>query len=174
MCELLKKLKDYHKEQYTHVKRVSQLCMLIGFELGMSLKEIEDLKVIGLYHDIGKLRIPIEILSKTGELTEKEWNIIKLHSLYSISLLELEDKEIREAILYHHENLDGSGYFEKTDKELSLYQRIIHAADVYEALTAKRCYKEPWSKEEAYKYLNDKSGTMFDPMIVNLLGEVIA
>lgn len=173
MLDLLEQLREYHYEQYTHSKKVSQICELIGFELGLCTFQIEELKYIGLYHDIGKLKIPIEVLGKSGELTEHEWTVIKLHSLYSISLLDTDDKEIREAILYHHENLDGSGYFGIKDKELSLYQRIIHVADVYEALTAKRCYKEAWSKEDAYNYMIEKSGTMFDKNIVRILGNII-
>lgn len=173
MLNLLEQLREYHYEQYTHSKKVSQICELIGFELGLCTFQIEELKYIGLYHDIGKLKIPIEVLGKSGELTEHEWTVIKLHSLYSISLLDTENKEIREAILYHHENLDGSGYFGIKDKELSLYQRIIHVADVYEALTAKRCYKEAWSKEDAYNYMIEKSGTMFDKNIVRILGNII-
>lgn len=173
MLNLLEQLREYHYEQYTHSKKVSQICELIGFELGLCTYQIEELKYIGLYHDIGKLKIPIEVLGKSGELTEHEWTVIKLHSLYSISLLDTDDKEIREAILYHHENLDGSGYFGIKDKELSLYQRIIHVADVYEALTAKRCYKEAWSREDAYNYMIEKSGTMFDENIVRILGDII-
>lgn len=170
---LLEQLKEYHVEQYTHVKRVAHLCILIGFELGLGLQQLDDLKTIGLYHDIGKLRIPLDILSKTEELTEQEYTAIKLHSLYSISLIETDNQRIREAILYHHENLDGSGYFGVTNEQLSLYQRIIHVADVYEALTAERCYKKAWDKEEAYQYLVKHSGTMFDDNIVQVLETII-
>lgn len=171
--ELLEQLKEYHIEQYTHVKRTAHLCVLIGFEMGLCSKQLEDLKIIGLYHDIGKLRIPLEILSKTGELTENEYTVIKLHSLYSISLLDTNNMDIREAILYHHENLDGSGYFGMIGMQLGLYQRIIHVADVYEALTAERCYKKSWSKEEAYQYMVEHSGTMFDEKIVQVLEKII-
>lgn len=171
--ELLEQLKDYHIEQYTHVKRTAHLCVLIGFELGLCSEQLKDLQTIGLYHDIGKLRIPLEILSKKEQLTEHEYNVIKLHSLYSISLLDINNMDIREAILYHHENLDGSGYFGMVDMQLSLYQRIIHVADVYEALTAERCYKKAWSKEEAYQYMVEHTGTMFDKKIVKVLGKII-
>lgn len=171
--ELLEQLKDYHLEQYTHSKKTANLCVLIGFELGLCTKQLEDLKIIGLYHDIGKLRIPLEILSKKGKLSDHEYTVIKLHSLYSISLLEIENMEIREAILYHHENLDGSGYFGMVDKQLSLYQRIIHVADVFEALTADRCYSPAWPTEDAYKYLVENTGTMFDGKIVEVLGGII-
>ena len=171
--ELLKRLKEYHSEQYTHSKRTAHLCVLIGLELGLCSEQLKDLKTIGLYHDIGKLRIPIEILSKTGELTEQEYGVIKLHSLYSISFLETEDMKIREAILFHHENLDGSGYYQIAGNGLSLYQRIIHVADVYEALTAERCYKKPWTREEAYQYMVENSGTMFDKSVVEILKDII-
>lgn len=170
---LLERLKEYHFEQYTHVKRTAHLCVLIGVELGFNNKQLQELKKIGLYHDIGKLRIPIEILSKTDELTEQEYNVIKQHSLYSISFLKTDNMKIREAILYHHENLDGSGYYKIKDNNLSIYQRIIRVADVYDALTSERCYKTAWTKEEAFKYLKDNSGTMFDKDIVRILEDII-
>lgn len=171
--ELLEQLKEYHMEQYAHVKRTAHLCILLGFELGLCTQQLKDLQFIGLYHDIGKLQIPLEILSKKEELTDHEYTVIKLHSLYSISMLETEDAEIRKAILYHHENLDGSGYFQIKEKDLSLYQRIIHIADVYEALTAERCYKPAWGKEKAYKYMMEHSGAMFDEKVVEVLKRII-
>lgn len=171
--KLLEQLKEYHLEQYAHVKRTAHLCVLIGVELGLCTQQLQDLKIVGLYHDIGKLRIPLEILSKVGDLTENEYTVIKLHSLYSISLLDTNNMDIREAILYHHENLDGSGYFGMIGMQLGLYQRIIHVADVYEALIAERCYKKAWSKEEAYQYLVDHIGTMFDELVVKALRAII-
>lgn len=170
---LLKRLKEYHFEQYAHVKRTAHLCVLIGVELGFNNKQLQELKTIGLYHDIGKLRIPIEILSKTDELTEQEYDIVKQHSLYSISFLKTDNMKIREAILYHHENLDGSGYYKVKDNDLSIYQRIIRVADVYDALVSKRCYKSSWTKEDAYQYLTKNTGTMFDENIVEILGNII-
>ena len=86
--ELLEQLKEYHMEQYAHVKRTAHLCILLGFELGLCTQQLKDLQFIGLYHDIGKLQIPLEILSKKEELTDHEYTVIKLHSLYSISMLE--------------------------------------------------------------------------------------
>lgn len=174
MLELLEQLKDFHYEQYVHSKNVEVLCEQMAIRLNLNEKQIEDLKYIGLYHDIGKLRIPIEILGKEGSLTEYEWTIIRLHSLYSTSLLDSLDREVKDAVLFHHENLDGSGYFKMRDEQLSLYQRIIHVCDVYEALTAKRCYKEPWTKEEALRYMNDNIGKMFDCNIVKLLEDIVS
>ncbi|MEE0930526.1 MAG: HD domain-containing protein [Acutalibacteraceae bacterium] len=171
--DLLEKLKEHHLEQYTHSKRVSILCVLIGFKLGLSLEQLNELDTIGLYHDIGKIKIPIEILGKKGKLTQQEYTLIKLHSLYSSMLIKNESKTIREAVLYHHENLDGSGYFHIKGDHLNIYQRILHVADVYEALTAERCYKKPWSKEEAYQYMADHIDTMFDKQIVETLKDII-
>lgn len=171
--ELLERLKDHHFEQYTHVRRVSNLCVLIGFELGLNQERLKELKEIGLYHDIGKIKIPIHILSKPDKLTEEEFEIIKLHTIYSLSLLDTDDKRIREAILYHHENLDGSGYFGVKGVELNLYQKILHVADVFEALTSKRCYREAWTKEAAYEYMAANSDTMFDRNVVKALCKII-
>ena len=171
--DLLRRLKEHHLEQYTHSKKTAQLCVLIGFKLGLKTQQLKDLEYIGLYHDIGKIKIDASILSNPGDLTEREYGIVKLHSLYSVSLIEAQSAQVREAILYHHENLDGTGYYGLIDKDLSIYQRIIHVADVYEALTAKRCYKEAWTKEDAYQYMIENSGTKFDQKIVKILKDII-
>ena len=120
-------------------------------------------------HDIGKVGIPEEILSKPGELTKEEYEIIKTHAEkgYRIAMFNPELKKIAPCILAHHERYDGTGYpLGLKGNDIPLLARIINVVDSYDAMTNKRVYKGSLSAEEAKKELKKNSGTQFDPMIV--------
>lgn len=95
-----------------HFERVGILCNQIGNELGLSKRDIKNLTISGLYHDIGKISIPEKILNKTESLTDKEYEIIKTHSKYSYDMLKAvkQYKDLAVNALYHHERWDGLGY----------------------------------------------------------------
>jgi len=160
----------YDNEQI-HTERVSQYCLSIAKAMNLSSKEIEDAKIAGALHDIGKIVVPPEILNKKTGLTEDDWETIKKHAATSYQLLKSVDEyaHLAEAVLYHHEKLDGSGYPEGLkDKEIPLLSKIITVADAYEAMTADRPYQRKKTKNEAVYELTKFSGTQFDKDIVEI------
>ena len=136
------------KDEYTynHSINVAIYSVFIGNLLGLRKDEMKELSQAALLHDIGKSKVPGEILNKKGKLTEKEFEIVKRHALdgYIMSKrISCLTEEVREAILYHHEREDGSGYpFGYKGNKINLYGKIIAIADVYDALTSERVYKE--------------------------------
>jgi diguanylate cyclase (GGDEF)-like protein/PAS domain S-box-containing protein len=160
----------YDNEQI-HTERVSQYCEGIARAMNLNNNEIEDAKVAGALHDIGKIIVPTEILNKKSRLTEEDWETIKKHAVTSYQLLKSvnEYAHLAEAVLYHHERLDGSGYPEGLrEDEIPLLSKIIAVADAYEAMTANRPYQQKKTKEEAVKELKKYSGTHFDEDIVEV------
>jgi len=138
---------------------------------------MDDLYRSAALHDIGKVGIPDSILQKKGRLTAAEFEIMKTHTLIGGETLGDAEKRMdnlellrmsKTIALYHHEKWDGSGYpFALGGEEIPLAARIVCLADVYDALTTKRCYKEPYSHEVASKYIVNASGKHFDPQIVS-------
>lgn len=166
-------LRTYDDYTYAHSVNVAVIACEIGFGLKMSSDDLENLVTAGLLHDLGKLMIPPEILNKPGRLSQEEYQIMKSHALLSYEAIK--DRKdisahIKSAVLYHHENVDGSGYPQGLEgKDQTLATRILHVADVYDALVSKRPYKTPYSPYEATEYLMGGCGMMFDKLVVETL-----
>ncbi|EOU1841743.1 diguanylate cyclase [Clostridium perfringens] len=157
---------DYIKE---HINRVKKYAIELGEKMNLSEKELKNLKMLAKLHDIGKVGIPEEILSKPGKLKKEEYEIIKTHAEkgYRIAMFNPEFEKIAPCILAHHERYDGTGYpLGLKGNEIPLLARIINVVDSYDAMTNKRVYKKSLSAEEAKKELKKNSGTQFDPIIV--------
>ena len=153
-----------------HSLRVSELAVEIGKAMGLGEEELEDLKVAGILHDIGKIGIPKEILDKRGRLTDEEYEIVKKHSLIGYEVLKPVKLlgRVLPAVLYHHERCDGSGYPEGLKcHEIPLFAKIVAVADVIEAMTAERPYKRSYSLDEVLSYLEENKGRLFDPQVVD-------
>ena len=155
----------------SHVLRVAEYTRILAEELGYPQESIDELRLAATMHDIGKLLVPTEILEKPGRLTDEEYAIIKRHTTDGGRLLENVDGEImqlsRTIALDHHERWDGRGYARGLDGEtISLEGRIVAVADVYDALTSRRSYKEAWDSHEAYDEIVRCAGTQFDPTVV--------
>lgn len=163
-------LRTFDEYTYAHSVGVAVLSAVIGLGMKLSEEDLINLVIAGLLHDIGKLSIPPEILNKPGRLTQDEYKIMKNHAIYSYEKIKGRmdiSAKIKQAVLYHHENMDGSGYPNGVDESsLSIYARILHVADVYDALVSKRPYKEPYSPYEAMEYLMGGCGAMFDQQVV--------
>lgn len=170
VCLDLTDLRTYDDYTYSHSVNVAVLSAVIALGLKLPEKDISNIVLAGLLHDIGKLSIPIEIINKPSRLTPEEYSIMKNHAVYSYEKLKKRmdiSAQVKQAILFHHENLDGSGYPNGVSADsLSLYARILHVADVYDALVSKRPYKEPYSSYEATEYLMGGCGSMFDQKVV--------
>lgn len=154
-----------------HVKRVAEYSKVIAKELGFSEEKAEQLKMASMMHDIGKLLVPSEILEKPARLTDDEFMEIKKHPVYGVKLLKDVDGEVlslaKEIAHEHHERVDGHGYPDGLDvSTISIESKIVAVADVYDALTSKRSYKEAWDEKKAYEEIINGSGKQFDENVV--------
>ena len=155
-----------------HIKRVSEYSRVIASKLGMPADEVEIIRIASMMHDIGKLLIPGEILEKPGKLTDEEFAEIKKHTTYGGQLLKNVDgaemKMSKTIAMEHHERYDGHGYpLAINGDNISIEARIVAVADVYDALTSRRSYKEAWTEEDAYNEIMKGKGTQFDPDVVD-------
>lgn len=155
-----------------HIKRVSEYTRILAEQMGYSPKEVEYMRIASTMHDIGKLMIPSEILEKPGRLTDDEYAVIKTHTTYGGELLKnVEGEEMnlsRTIALQHHERVDGKGYpAQLSGEDISMEGKIVAVADVYDALTSKRSYKEAWKEEDAAAEIVKGSGTQFDARVVD-------
>lgn len=131
---------------YSHCLNVGLISRMIGRWLKFGREELNLLTLAGLLHDIGKIKIPDEVLNKPGKLTDSEFALIQRHPIFGYDILKKQplDPRIKKAALMHHERCDGSGYPSKlTDKFIDDYAMIVGIADVYDAMTAARSYRAP-------------------------------
>jgi len=141
--------------------------------LGWDEERIETINLAAPMHDVGKVGIPDIILLKPGKLTPDEWEIMKKHSQYGYDILKGADSELLQmasvVALEHHEKWDGSGYPNQLRGEgISIYGRLTALADVFDALTSKRPYKESWSFEKTKDHIYSQSGIHFDPELTKI------
>lgn len=160
---------DYHT--YTHVYNVASYSLLLAKGLGVSdEKELRDISMGGLLHDLGKLRIPLRILNKKERLTDTEWAIIQRHPTDGFIDLAVRD-DMTEAqlmmVYQHHEKLDGSGYpVGIGGNELHFYAKVCAVVDIFEALTSNRPYRNPATKNEAMEILEGLTPNKLDQEMV--------
>ena len=166
--ELRKRVEDKDKYTKNHSNRVMEYSVKICEQMGLSKEVTKSLVVSSLFHDIGKIMIPDEILNKPGPLTREEFRYIMRHPGYSRMLVEPKfGKEIAEIVEQHHERLDGSGYpFSLTGSEIRLEAKIIAVADSYDAMTTVRAYRNAVSPREALDDLRSKVGALYDKAAV--------
>ena len=166
--------KNNCEEQHSH--RVSELCKCMGEALGLPEYEIEELKSVGLLHDIGKIAIDENILNKQGKLNDYEWKEIKRHPEIGYRILSTLEgmSQMAEYILAHHERWDGKGYPKGLKgQEIPFVSRIITIADAYDAMTSYRSYKKVLSKEDAIQQLQKNAGIQFDSKLVRVFIEKV-
>lgn len=153
-----------------HCIRVSNYSISIGKQLKLSEREINQLWCASVFHDIGKTRIPAEILQKPARLTTEEYEIVKTHSRKGYELVRMNERmaEVSDIILHHHERFDGKGYpAGKTSQDIPLLSRIIAVADAFDAMTSERPYKTVLSLTGALKELDNGKWTQFDGDIID-------
>ncbi len=163
-----------HETGY-HLKRMSRYSVILGRMVGLSHQDLDLLGIAAPMHDIGKVGIPDEILMKPGKLTDDEYSIMKRHPEIGADILSGENalmKASHDIALGHHEKWDGSGYPRGlAGDETPLFARICALADVFDALTTRRPYKEPWPIERTLDFIRDQSGSHFDPDLVEALNQ---
>jgi HD-GYP domain-containing protein (c-di-GMP phosphodiesterase class II) len=151
-----------------HAKRVSQYCVSIGKQLGLSKQQLVNLKLAGLLHDVGTLGIPDGIMQKKTRLTEEEQKKVMNHMNLGVDIIKNVKllKQIQPAIKFHHEHFDGSGPFAMKGYKIPLFARIIAVADAFDAMTNKRPYRLACGYDAAMAELKAKCGIHYDPKIV--------
>jgi HD-GYP domain-containing protein (c-di-GMP phosphodiesterase class II) len=166
------------KDRYTqgHTERVTSLCEDVAGALEMSESDIHDLRIGARLHDIGKIGIHESILNKPGDLSQEEWLIVREHPVVADRVLApiLFLQGARPIVRGHHERLDGRGYPDAlSDAGLSLGQKIIIAADAYDAMNSNRSYRPVLSQERIREEFTTNTGTQFAPDVVDALFDVL-
>jgi HD-GYP domain-containing protein (c-di-GMP phosphodiesterase class II) len=175
-------IKDYDEYTYNHSVNVSILSVALGQRLGMSRKALTDLGLVALFHDIGKMEVPPEILNKPTNFSDEEWKVVKKHPFWGVravlKLKGLDASSIRTAIVAfeHHLNYDMSGYPKiSRPLELDFFSKIVSLADQYDAMTSARVYSRvPMPPDKALSIMMERAGTQLDPILfkffINMIG----
>jgi putative nucleotidyltransferase with HDIG domain len=165
--------RDRYNKQ--HSQRVSDFSVAIAREIGMPSEEVYHVRIGSLLHDIGKIGIPDAILDKPSRLDDDELIEMRSHTSKGYNIMSQEElrwllRAELPALLQHHERLDGKGYpLSISGDEITGIARIVAVADVFDALTSARPYKEAWSAERTITYLTERAGSEFDPQAVAAL-----
>ena len=166
-------IKGHHGYTFNHMVNVCVLALAFGQRLGLSRSELARLGVSALYHDIGKLHIPLEILDGSGELSERGWAEMGNHTVYAARTLfpliehDRGNLEVILTALQHHVGVDGAGYpMLKIHRRQSLFARITAIVDTFDAMTTKRLYQKQHLPDEAIAVLIRGAGTRYDPLLV--------
>lgn len=171
---IMLKVKDKDTETFDHCVRVSRMARLLSNAAGLNESEARIVEYAGLFHDIGKVGVPDEILMKPAKLTDKEYEVMKSHPLMSVEILKpLEHVEFFAktfpGVRHHHERFDGRGYPDGLmGEKIPLASRIILVVDTYDAMTWSRPYRKGLPSEVAYKELQEFAGRQFDPKLVEI------
>jgi putative nucleotidyltransferase with HDIG domain len=161
------------RDPYTggHQRRVSKLAEAIAREMGCSHDEIRGIRLASLVHDIGKIQVPSEILSKPGKLTDNEFAIIKTHPQAGYDILKRIQFPwpIADMIYQHHEKLDGSGYPRGLKGDEIIFQaKIMAVADTVEATSSHRPYRPALGVDKALEHISENRGILYDPKVVDI------
>lgn len=176
LTELVESISD---ETGKHIRRVAEYSRLLAhYHKTISEEDADIIYYASPMHDIGKIGISEKILHKQGPLTDEEFKVMKTHTSKAHEYLKNSDRKIMKAadiIAYqHHEKWDGDGYPQGLKGNgIHIFGRIVALADVFDALTHKRIYKDAWSVEDAVKYIVEHSGTQFDPQLVEIFKDNI-
>jgi putative nucleotidyltransferase with HDIG domain len=166
------------RDPYTagHQMRVAGLGEAIATEMGMTDHEIQGIRMSGMIHDLGKISVPAEILSKPGRLSEVEFSLIKTHSQVGYDILKTIEFPwpVARMILEHHERTDGSGYPQGLSGEAMLREsRILAVADVVEAMASHRPYRPALGLDKALEEVRGRKGVLYDPEVVEACGRAL-
>jgi len=173
----LKILKKLEPKTLKHSQNVAKLSLLIGKKRKLEEIELHEITMGALFHDIGKMFVPKEILMKPSKLTEQEMNEVKKHTdlgyVFMKQNSDLPNESLR-IILEHHEKSDGSGYpHGKTEEDISELSKIVSISDMYDALVTDRVYRKALPPSEAIRIIQEESGTHFEKDLINNLIEEV-
>jgi putative nucleotidyltransferase with HDIG domain len=173
----LLQLKEFDQYTTTHALNVAVLSMALAQALAMSKRQVRAIGVAGLLHDIGKIRIPLEVLTKPGKLNDEERRIMNQHPVDAAKIImeSEEELELAAVVAYeHHIMLNGGGYpAVHYPRECTLASRLVHVCDVFDALSTTRPYREAWPLEKVLAYLEERAGSEFDPDLVTTFNQMM-
>ena len=150
-------LKTSDEYTFKHSVDVATISMIVAKKMGMTDEEIHEIGVAGLLHDVGKTKIPLEILNKPGRLDDAEFEVMRQHSVYSYRIIQNNadlSEEVKLGVLQHHEKINGAGYpIGVSGQQISPYAKVLAVADIYDALVTERPYKSAFSQREAIEMI---------------------
>ena len=166
----LLQLKEFDQYTTTHSHNVSVLAMALAEFLGLGAKDVRAFGIAGLLHDLGKVRIPLEVLTKPGRFTEEERLLMNRHPVDGARIILASEQrlDLAAVVAYeHHIMLNGDGYpTMRFRRDCHLASKLVHVCDVYDALRTTRPYREAWPQERTLAYVEGRSGVEFDPEMV--------
>lgn len=165
----LLQLKAYDQYTTTHATNVSVLAMALAEYIGLATKDVREFGIAGLLHDLGKVRVPKEILTKRGALTEQELAVLRRHPVDGARLILAREKalDLAATVAYeHHIMINGHGYPRfRYERDTHFASKLVHVCDVFDALCTARPYREAWPSEVALAYMEERAGVDFDPQL---------
>jgi len=177
MLALARSVEEKDKETEGHCHRLERLAILTGERLGLSSQKLINLSYGAYLHDIGKVKVPDEILGKAESLTDDEWEAMRRHPALGEEMLMEKDflAEAGRIVRAHHERYDGTGYPDGlSGEEIPIEARVIAVVDAYDAITSDRPYQPALDRTEALKELQLGAGTHFDPVVVRAFSSLIS
>lgn len=168
----LLQLRQFDEYTTTHSLNVSVLTMALAEHLGLSSEDVRTFGVAGLLHDLGKVRVPPDILNKPGKLTDEERRVMQMHTVEGAKIIigSDEDLQLAAAVAYeHHIMINGSGYPTcHYHRDCHKASKLVHVCDVFDALRTNRPYRAAWELDRVLGYIEERSGLEFDPEIVRI------
>ena len=163
----LLQLREFDEYTTTHCLNVSVLTMALAEYLGLGARDVRTFGIAGLLHDLGKVRVPVEILNKPGKLTDDERLVIQRHTVDGARIIISSDRDLdlAAAVAYeHHIMIDGGGYPKPHyHRDCHRASKLVHICDVYDALRTNRPYREAWEPERVLAYLDERAAKEFEP-----------
>lgn len=171
---LIEVMEDVIEDLHGHVHRVSDLAVNLGTTLGLGEIDLDRLALAGVLHDVGKIHLDPGILGKPGPLDPNERELMNRHPELGFAMTRNRlDPKVAEAILYHHERFDGTGYpFGLAGEEIPILSRIILVSDAFDAMTSTRAYQPALPVEFAINEIRKHAGSQFDPQVVGMFLEL--
>lgn len=175
---ILSNVMNYDSYVYQHSLSVTVYAIALGRKKGLTIKQLKELGLGAMLHDVGKMAIPLEILNKTNKLTEEEFDVIKEHAEQGFEMLRKSNTLpllAAHCAFQHHERLDGSGYPRQIkDPDIHLYGKILAVADVFDAVTSHRVYRKAMLPHEGLALIQAGAGKLFDRELVELFQKTVA
>jgi len=169
LFNMLHCMRQYDDTTYVHSLNVALICNIIGKWLHFVPEDLESITLCGLLHDLGKLMIPSNIITKPSKLTEEEYSTIKTHTIRGYNLLKSKhiDPRIKHAALMHHERCDGSGYpYGFYSEQIDSFAKLVAIADVYDAMTCARVYRGPLCPFDVVNIFETEGYSKYDPKYI--------
>ncbi|MDF2513207.1 MAG: hypothetical protein K0S04_3073 [Herbinix sp.] len=169
LFDMLHCMRNYDDTTYVHSLNVAVICNIIGKWLHFNKKDLETITLCGLLHDIGKLMIPTQIITKPSKLTSEEYTTVKTHTTRGYTILKDKtiDPRIKYAALMHHERCDGSGYpYGFYSEQIDSFAKLVSIADVYDAMTCARVYRGPLCPFEVISIFENEGYSKYDPKYI--------